>query len=219
MNDLTLLIPAKNEKDSLPIVLDELKKYNLKILIVLSQDDFETINAITNYDVEILYQNLNGYGSALKEGIDQIKTQYLCIFNADGSFQPKELDEMYSKMKNYNFVFGTRYEKNCGSDDDTFLTAIGNFFFTKIGNIFFNLDVTDLLYTYVMGNTKKFKELELKQEDFSICAEIPINIKEKNFTCTNNKSYERARLKGKKKVSEFKDGLKILFYMLKRFFS
>ena len=219
MNDLTLLIPAKNEKGSLPIVLDELKKYNLKILIVLSQDDFETINAITNYDVEILYQNFKGYGSALKEGIDQINTKYLCIFNADGSFQPKELKEMYSKMKNYNFVFGTRYEKNCGSDDDTLLTAIGNFFFTKIGNIFFNLDVTDLLYTFVMGNTKKFKELELKQGDFSICAEIPINIKKKKFTYINNKSYERARLKGKKKVSEFKDGLKILFYILKKFFS
>lgn len=219
MNDLTLLIPAKNEKGSLPIVLDELKKYNLKILIVLSKDDFETIKAITNYDVEILYQNFKGYGSALKEGIGQINTKYLCIFNADGSFQPKELREMYSKMKNYNFVFGTRYEKNCGSDDDTLLTAIGNFFFTKIGNIFFNLNVTDILYTFVMGDTKKFKKLELKQKDFSICAEIPINIKEMNFTCTNNKSYERARLKGKKKVSEFKDGLKILFYILKKFFS
>ena len=31
MNDLTLIIPAKNEKESLPNVLNELKKYNLKI--------------------------------------------------------------------------------------------------------------------------------------------------------------------------------------------
>ena len=99
MNDLTLLIPTKNDRGYLPIVLDELKKYNLKILIVLSKDDFETINAIANYDMEILYQNFKGYGSALKEDIDQINTKYLCIFNADGSFRPKELKEMYSKMK------------------------------------------------------------------------------------------------------------------------
>ena len=30
-------------------------------------------------------------------------------------------------------------------------------------------------------------------------------------------SYERRRIAGKKKVNEFKDGLKILVYMLERF--
>ena len=30
MEHLTLVIPAKNEKESLPNVLDELEKYNLK---------------------------------------------------------------------------------------------------------------------------------------------------------------------------------------------
>ena len=35
MKDLTLIIPAKSEKESLPHVLDELKKFNLKILVVL----------------------------------------------------------------------------------------------------------------------------------------------------------------------------------------
>ena len=30
MKDLTLIIPAKKEAESLPLVLDELKDYNLK---------------------------------------------------------------------------------------------------------------------------------------------------------------------------------------------
>ena len=30
MENLTLVIPAKNEKESLPYVIEELKKYNLK---------------------------------------------------------------------------------------------------------------------------------------------------------------------------------------------
>ena len=37
MRDLTLLIPAKKEKESLPSVLNELKKFDLKILIVLEE--------------------------------------------------------------------------------------------------------------------------------------------------------------------------------------
>ena len=37
MENLTLIIPAKNEKESLPSVLNELKKFDLKILVVLEK--------------------------------------------------------------------------------------------------------------------------------------------------------------------------------------
>ena len=40
MNELTLIIPAKNEAESLPIVLNELKKYNYKIDIILHITDY-----------------------------------------------------------------------------------------------------------------------------------------------------------------------------------
>ena len=52
---LTLLIPAKQEGQSLPLVLDELKPYNLKILVVIANNDSQTEQAISNYDVEILF--------------------------------------------------------------------------------------------------------------------------------------------------------------------
>ena len=57
MENLTLVIPAKNEKESLPAVLDELKKFNLHIIIVLEKNDIETINSIKKYDCKIVYQN------------------------------------------------------------------------------------------------------------------------------------------------------------------
>ena len=57
MPELTLLIPAKKEAESLPIFLNELKEYNFKILIVLEENDKETINAINQRNnIEILYQ-------------------------------------------------------------------------------------------------------------------------------------------------------------------
>ena len=39
MEDLTLIIPAKNEKESLPKVLEELKKFNFNIKICLDKND------------------------------------------------------------------------------------------------------------------------------------------------------------------------------------
>ena len=88
MDNLTLIIPAKKESESLPNVLMELKKYNLKIIIVLEKSDQETIDSIKNYECQILYQTNNGYGDALIMGLNSVQTKYFCIFNADGSFNP-----------------------------------------------------------------------------------------------------------------------------------
>ena len=49
---------------------------------------------------DLLYQNQKGYGNALIHGINNVKTEYLCIFNADGSFNPKYLSEMLELCKN-----------------------------------------------------------------------------------------------------------------------
>ena len=35
-------------------------------------------------------------------GINNVK-QSICIFNADGSFNPKELNSMYKKLENNNY--------------------------------------------------------------------------------------------------------------------
>ena len=220
MNNLTLLIPAKNEKESLPKVLDELKSYNLNTLIVLEKEDKETIESIQNYNCKILFQDNKGYGDALIHGINSVETELFCIFNADGSFDPKELTKMFDQLNDNkaDFVFGTRYEKNCGSDDDTIITLVGNFIFTKIGTLFFGLNITDILYTYLVGKTSKAKDLKLNSEDFRFCVELPIKAKRKGYKLVTSKAYERSRIGGKKKVNAFKDGLVILIYMIKLFF-
>ena len=221
MNELTLLIPAKNEAESLPIVLDELKKYNCKINIILHITDLETIQAIKKYDLNIIYQENLGYGDALIQGIKQCKTKYFCIFNADGSFDPKELTNMYNLavLKKADFIFGSRYMKNSGSKDDTIITYIGNKIFTFFGNFFFSLNISDILYTYVLGDTKKAKLLNLNKKDFSFCVELPIKAKRGKNIIISSPSYERPRIAGKKKVNAFKDGLYILVSLIKLYFS
>ena len=220
MSDLTLIIPAKNEKESLPIVLEELQKFNFKKNIILETSDKLTIEAIKPYDCKIIYQDSKGYGDALKKGIETVETEFFCIFNADGSFDPKELDLMIKKLGDdkHDFVFASRYEKNCGSDDDTFITFIGNYIFTYLGKIFFKLTITDILYTYVMARTSCAKKLQLNAKDFSFCVELPIKAKRDGYKICTSKSFERSRIAGEKKVNAFRDGLKILFSMIKLFF-
>ena len=69
MSEITLVIPAKNESESLPKVLDELKRYKVKKLIVMSKSDTETFDSIKDYNEEIIFQSRRGFGNALVEGI------------------------------------------------------------------------------------------------------------------------------------------------------
>ena len=216
MNNLTLVIPAKYEASTLPIVLRELEKYNVRKTIVIPEYDKQTQEAVKGFDCNIVKQKGEGFGSALIEGIETVETKYLCIFNADGSFHPKYLSEMISLLENENdFVFNTRYEKNGGSDDDTFLTYIGNKFFTTLCKILFNLNISDVLFTYVMGKTEAFNRLKLKNKDFTFCIELPVKAKFNKFRSITLPSYERSRISGRKKVNEFKDGFLILISILK----
>jgi len=219
MRKLTLIIPAKSESETLPIVLKELKKKKFNFIIVMDKSDIETINSIKKFRKNIIFQKNKGYGNAIIKGINSVKTELFCIFNADGSFKSSEIRKMINTLlqKNSDFVFGTRYEKNCKSDDDTFITKIGNYFFTKIGNIFYNVKITDILYTFVLGRTKKIKKLNLKQGDFSFCVELPLKAVKFGMKLSTNQSHERKRIAGQKKVNAFKDGYTILKYMIKFF--
>ena len=145
MKDLTLIIPTKKEVESLPVFLREIKNLNCKKLVVLQEEDIETRNAISEFNnIKILVQKKNGYGNALIEGINNVDTKYCCIINADGSMDPKYLQQMLNECKSKDLVFGSRYQKpGGGSDDDDIVTSVGNYFFTSLGNLLYNC----LLYT------------------------------------------------------------------------
>jgi glycosyltransferase involved in cell wall biosynthesis len=178
MKELTLIIPAKNEEDSLPAVLNEIKNYKINKILVVNKLNKKIFQIAKNYKCKILEQSKPGYGNAIIEGLNKCKTKYLCIFNADGSFDPKYLPTMLKKnRKNYDLIFASRYKKNGGSKDDTIVTYFGNKIFTLIGNILFKLQLSDILFTYVMAKTDVFRKLKLRSGDFQLCVEIPIKAK------------------------------------------
>ena len=221
MKDITLIIPAKNEMESLPTVLSELSKFNYNIKVILEKNDLKTIESIKDKKCEIIFQKGNGYGNAINNGIEATDTDFFCIFNADGSFIPDEIESMFSQLtqQNADFVFASRYEKNSKSEDDTIVTLVGNFLFSKLGNIFFKLTITDILYTFVLGKTSSIKKLNLKQNDFRLCVELPIKAKYSNMKIISSPAHERVRIGGKKKVNAIKDGFLILSAMVKYYFN
>tara|TARA_B100001057_G_scaffold500917_1_gene618814 strand:+ start:1147 stop:1833 length:687 start_codon:yes stop_codon:yes gene_type:complete len=221
MNEITLIIPAKNEPNALPLVLEEIKEMKLpvKILIIISKNDLETFNAVKKYECDVLFQSRQGYGNAIIDGINSVKTKYSCIFYADGSTDPKYLRLMLEKLNNQNLdlIFGSRYEKNAYSYDDNFITKLGNFCFTFLGNFFMKFKISDILFTYIFAKSNVLKDMKLSCDDYCLCIEIPFKAKLTKLNYSTIPCIERKRLADKKKVKAFGDGLKILIYFFSKY--
>ena len=127
---------------------------------------------------------------------------------------PKYLNKMLEECYNKDFIFGSRYIQDGGSEDDTIITFVGNKFFTTLSNLLYNLDISDILYTYILGKTESFRSLNLYYKDFRLCVEIPIKAKKNNMHYTCLPSFERSRIGGKNKVNVLKDGFLILFAII-----
>ena len=113
MNDLTLIIPAKKKLSHFNL-LKRNRKNKCKKLIVL-QKEIKTKKSIENIkNIEICEQSKNGYGSALIEGINSVKTEYCCIINADGSMDPKYLEDMKKQCTNQDFVLAQDIKNQAG---------------------------------------------------------------------------------------------------------
>ena len=68
-----------------------------------------------------------------------------------------------------------------------------------------------------MARASCAKELGLTAKDFTFCVELPIKAQRARYKICTSKSFERSGSQDKK-VNAFKDGLKILFAMIKLFF-
>ena len=174
-------------------------------------------NFIKHKKLKIIIQKKPGYGSAIKEGFKISKSKFSCIFNADGSFDINSLKYMIPLTKKFNFIFASRYSKGAGSEDDNLVTLFGNYFFSLLGRFLLNIKLNDILYTYVICNTKIFNKFNFQSKDFRLCIELPYKIASTKQKYTYVKSKEFKRKFGKKNVNEFKDGFLILTEVIKCF--
>jgi glycosyltransferase involved in cell wall biosynthesis len=118
-SSLTIVVPAYNEADSLPNMINELIAYctqrNWKIVIVDDGSKDATPEILSRYSDNMLFtafqHKLNrGYGGALKTGIENVTTKYCVTIDADGQHDLRDIDVMLEKMNetNADLIVGNR---------------------------------------------------------------------------------------------------------------
>jgi len=226
MNKVTIIIPTKNEVESLKVLLHEINNLYFKDIIyetiIVDADSTDGTREIAKkYQCKIIIQKeKKGYGSAIIEGMNNSNSKYSVILDGDGSKNPNYINNLYKAIekRSDDFIFASRYGENSGSEDDTLLTLFGNRIFTNLGKLMFKIKINDILHTFFICKTDVFKKLNFKYNDFSFCAELPILINRSKIPHSEIPSIERKRIAGKAKVNSFIDGFIILKSMINLFF-
>jgi glycosyltransferase involved in cell wall biosynthesis len=158
LKQISLIIATYNEAESIEYVLNELKAYNFfEIIIVDNSSSDKTVDIASNFDVKIINQQNKGWGSAVKEGFDYAKGEYITYMDADGSYNPIAIKEMFKEISKYDFICASRYKFNNKSEDDTIIRSIGNKIFTYImyRNSLFTFKTKFKVHRYSQQRKKK----------------------------------------------------------------
>ncbi len=226
---LSVLIPAHNEEESLPGTLKNLysalseKGISHEILVVNdnSTDGTEKIlldlkNSLPGL-VYVNNQPPNGFGNAIRCGLENYSGDCVAIVMADGSDDPMDLLAFYKTMVegNYDAVFGSRFIKGGTTYDypkvKLIVNRLANLFIRSLFGLKYN-DVTNAFKLYRRNTIDGLKPL--LSPHFNLTVELPLKVIVRKYSYTWLPNSWTNRTKGQSKLKIKEMGSRYLFVVL-----
>ena len=225
----SIIIPAKNEEGNLEPLIERIPYLgeNCEIIIACgaSQDrTVEVANSISKQDFEItvIEQSENGKANAVWEALDICKGEVIAILDADISVEPEKLTDFFEiiELDRADFVNGTRLIYSMEKGAMRFLNVLGNRLFQRFISIIIRQPLTDSLC-----GTKVFKidqKADIKNWQNTINLKDPFGDYDLLFSAAYSGKqilelpiHYKKRTYGKTQISRFRDGYKLIRYLLK----
>lgn len=228
----SIIIPAKNEEGNLRELVSRIPNFdNTEIIFSYGQSKDKTLEVMEeisssnkNFNFKTVVQSGKGKANAVWEALEVIENEVIAILDADMSVEPETLNDFFKiiEKNSADFVNGTRLVYEMEQKSMRFLNKIGNRFFQFLISKLINEQLTDSLC-----GTKVFKKtylddlyrwqnyLKVKDPfgDFDLIfsaaysgqkiVEMPVSYKERRYGTTQ--------------ISRFRDGYKLLVYLLVSF--
>jgi len=207
MQDLTIIIPAYNEQESLKSFLPELldfvsvNKCNLIIVNDGSSDNTaDVLSGVSHPQVKSFHHKVNmGYGGAVKTGIRNCTTKYAVTIDADGQHYTQDVKKVYDYFlqQNADMVVGSRK-----GHKENWYRAIGKGIIRGIAKILLPLNIYDINSGLKMFETQIAKNyISLCPDGYAFCDIIAMVFISKKKKVLETPINIRPRTEGKSKIS------------------
>jgi glycosyltransferase involved in cell wall biosynthesis len=178
----------------------------------------------------VVNQQQPGLRRAFIEALPYVEGDIVVMFSPDGNSVAERLPELIDKMKEgYDMVIVSRYLDGAKSDDDDFLTGIGNWCFTRMINTLFGGKYTDAMVMYRACKKNVFYDLELEKDKWYTTPERLFNCRiclmpllsmraaKRKLKIGEIPGDEPARTGGERKLHVFRWGASYIFQALRDF--
>lgn len=223
---VSVVIPALNEARNLPHVFARLPPDIHEVIVVdgLSVDDTIAVARQLRPDVRIVMQSRRGKGNALACGFAAATGDIIAMIDADGSADPGEIPRFVQALvEGAEFAKGTRFARGGGSDDITWLRALGNRGLVGFVNLCHGSHYTDLCYGYNVFWRRLVPLLRLDADSpappnggrlwgdgFEVETLIHLRVAAVGLAVTEVPSFEHSRIHGVSNLNAAQDGLRVL---------
>ena len=173
MTKVSVVIPAKNEQESIASVIANLKTLTFpenicltEIIIINDGSSDNTATVATNAGASVInHLYSKGNGAAIKTGARQAKGDVIVFMDADGQHNPDDIPRLLVKLdQGYDLVVGARQRGSQAS----FGRSIANKFYNKFASYMTGHKVEDLTSGFRVVDAKKFRQfLSLLPNGFS----------------------------------------------------
>lgn len=217
MKKISVVIPARNEAETLPKVLSDLKTtisnldgYSVDVICVDDHSSDDTPTIAKSFGVYVVQNTAKpGKGLALRTGFSQASGDILVMMDADYSHRPEDLPRFLEALSDdVGLVIGSRVYG--GSDEYTHVRAFGNTFLSTVIGLTTGCHLSDALNGYKVFRREIFSDFKYTSTAFEIEVEIIANTLRKGYRVVEIRSHERARAGGEAKSFVVRHGSRFL---------
>lgn len=226
---LSIIIPAHNEESSIEETVltfhDKLSAEKIPHEILVIEDNSkdkteEILKALTKRVKEVRYVNNkppNGFGFAVRAGLDNFKGDCVAIVMADLSDRPQDLITYYRKMVggNYDAVFGSRFIKGGKTIDYPRFKLLLNRLTNTIIRILFGIRYNDVTNAFKLYRKETIEGLKpFLSHHFNLTVELPLKtiVRRYSYAVVPNHWTNRKAGESKLKIKEM--GSRYFFIIL-----
>jgi dolichol-phosphate mannosyltransferase len=234
---LSVVIPAYNEAEgiteTIQHIYSKLIAENIvhEILVVNDNSKDNTLAVLTQLQTEIttlvVHTNAgpNGFGYAIRYGLERFSGDCVAIVMADLSDSPADLVAFYNKMKEgYDCVFGTRWSMGGKVYDYPRHKLFLNRFFNTIVRILFGIKYNDVTNAFKLYRRETIDGVKpFLSPHFNLTVEIPLKAIIRGYTYAvlpnswTNRKHGVSNLKIREMGSRY--FFILLYCLIEKFFS